>query len=62
MMSGDCDDSDGSSVDGSVTEEVLSDGDDGNCDNDSGKCMGEDCSAGQLLDCYTLALPGVTIP
>ena len=39
---GDSDDSDGLSVDGSGTEEILT-GDDGNYDNDSWKCTGDDC-------------------
>ena len=40
---GDSDDSDGSSVDGSGTKEIVTEGDDGNYDNDSWKCTGEDC-------------------
>ena len=53
------DGSDGSSVDGSGTEEIVTDGDDGNYDNDSWKCTGEDCSADKLLDRYTISPPAV---
>ena len=56
---GDSDDSDGSSVDGSGTEEIVAEGDDGNYDNDSWKCTGEDCSADKLLDRYTFSPPAV---
>ena len=56
---GDSDDSDGSSVDGTGTEEIVTEGDDGNYDNDSWKCTGEDCSADELLDRYTFSPPAV---
>ena len=52
---GDSDDSDGLSVDGSGTEEIVTDRDDGNYDNDSWKCTGEDCSADTLLDRYAFS-------
>ena len=51
---GDIDDSDGSG-----TEEIVTEGDDGNYDNDSWKCTGEDCSADRLLDRYTFSPPAV---
>ena len=56
---GDSNDSDGLSVDGSGIEEIVTEGDDGNYDNDSWKCTGEDCSADELLDCYTFSPPAV---
>ena len=55
----DSDDSDGSSVDGSGIEEIVTEGDDGNYDNDSWKCTGEDCSEDELLDRYTFSPPAV---
>ena len=47
------------SVDGSVAEEMVSDGDDGNFSTDNQKHMEEDHTADKLLDCYTLSPPGV---
>ena len=51
---GDSDDSDGLSVDGSGTGEIVTEGDYGNYDNDSWKCTGE-----ELLDHYTFTPPAV---
>ena len=56
---GDSGDSNGLSVDGSGTEEIVTEGDDGNYDNDSWKCTGEDCSADKLLDRNTFSPPAV---
>ena len=56
---GDSDDSGGSSINGYGTEEIVTDGNDGNYDNDSWKCTGEDCSPDELLDRYTFSPPAV---
>ena len=45
----DSNDSIGSSVEDSVAEEILSDGDDGNYTNSTWKCMVEDYSADKVL-------------
>ena len=46
--------------DGFGTEEIVTEGDDGNYDNDSWKCTREDGSAAELLlDRYTFSPPAV---
>ena len=51
--------SEGDSDDSDHIAEIVTEGDDGNYDNDSWKCTGEDCSADKLLDHYTFSPPAV---
>ena len=57
---GDSDDSNGWSLEGSGDEEVIEiDGDDGNFANDSWRFMEEDYSTDGLLDRYPFSPPGI---